>query len=425
MRTWSATILGTLSVLSTLLLGNPAQAASLRASCHLEDAANDKIDGVNVDDLYPIASVSKIMTAYWAVSKMGVNGRFATTIHIRRVNQDTSDIHFAGSRDPYFGKWALQYVVSELNRMGVSKVRKLTYDEKFKYLNDTTGDVAHAHFDNHEPSSDRVGSQLKSAFSNISGGYDGLKVKVKRMRDMSLPASIKMKVEEITFASSDDFSALQYDSSYVYRSTKMHKILKEMNRNSNNYAANNIFESLGGPEKFRTFIKDRLNLGSDVIRFVNGSGDSKITSQGKIYNEATCRAVIKVIQALRSVMRNNGMGLHSVMAVTGRSAPGEKSTTDMYKNDQTDGALIAKTGTVNPAITLAGMMSTEEGNIYFGYIYKTDGSGGDWRAARQKIKVAVTAMIKEHGGGDGISDHAESFLAMDEGSKLTEVDRMN
>lgn len=420
-----ATILGTLSVLLTVSALSPAQAASLRASCHLEDNANDRIEGVNVDDRYPIASVSKIMTAYWAVAKMGPQGRFPTRVSIRVVTNELADVHLTGSRDPYIGKWTLQYMVSELNRLGVTKIRNLTYDENFKFLIDTTGDVAHANFDNHEPGPDRVGSNLKKAFENIAGGYDGLKSRVSKLRKMSMPASIKMKVESISFLSKEDFNPSQYDSAFTYRSTVLLDILKEMNRNSNNYAANNIFEHLGGPEKFREFVKERLNLGTDSLRFVNGSGDSKTTESGKIYNEGTCRSVIKILQALRAELKKTGHGLHHVLAVAGRNAAGTKSTVDMYKNEETNGALIAKTGTVNPAITLAGMMVTEEGNLYFGYIYKTNGSGGDWRNARQKIKVAVTAMLKEHGGGDPISSVPEAFLAFDEGSKLTAVDRMN
>lgn len=420
-----ATILGTLSVLLTVAALSPAQAASLRASCHLEDTANDRIDGVNVDDRYPIASVSKIMTAYWAIAKMGPQGRFPTKVSIRVVTGDLADVHLTGSRDPYIGKWTLQYIVSELNRVGVTKIRNLTYDENFKYLNDTTGDVAHANFDNHEPGPDRVGTQLKSGFSNINGGYDGLKSRASKVRQMSLPGALKMKVESIGFKSKDEFVASQYDSHFTYRSTVMTEILKEMNRNSNNYAANNIFESLGGPEEFKDFIKEKLNLGSDSLRFVNGSGDSKTVGGSKIYNEGTCRAIIRVLQGLRAELKKHGLGLHHVLAVAGRNAPGSKSTVDMYKNDETNGALIAKTGTVNPAITLAGMMVTEEGNLYFGYIYKTNGSGGDWRQARQKIKVAVTAMLKEHGGGDPMSTVPEAFLGFDEGSKFTAIDRMN
>lgn len=421
-----ATIWGSLSLLLTVLTAAyPAGAASLRASCHLEDNANDRIEGVNVDDRYPIASVSKIMTAYWAVAKMGVNGRFPTRVSVRKVSNDLADVHLTGSRDPYLGKWALQYMVSELNRIGVAKVRRLTFDENFKFLVDTTGDIATAHLDNHEPAPDRVGRELRRAVDNIAGGYDGLKSRVNSTRKMSMPSSIRLKVEDISFLSRNDFNPAQYDDAYTYRSTVLNEILKEMNRNSNNYAANNIFESLGGPEKFQAFIKERLGLGTDAMRFVNGSGDSKVTASGKIYNEATCRAVIKVLQALRAELKKNGLGLHHVLAVAGRNAPGTKSTVDMYKNDETTGALIAKTGTVNPAITLAGMMVTEEGNVYFGYIYKTNGSGGDWRAARQKIKVAVTALIKEHGGGDPMSSVPEAFLAFDEGSKFTPVDRMN
>lgn len=420
------TILGTLSVILTGTIATlPARAASLRASCHIEDVAGDRLEGVNVDDRYPIASVSKIMTSYWAVAKMGVDGRFVTRVAVRKVSGDTYDLHLTGSRDPYFGKWAFQYLTSELNRLGITKIRQMTYDENLKFLVDTTGDIATAHLDNHEPGPDRVMRELRRAVEGIANGYDGMKSRATAVHGMSLPSSIRLSVEDIHFVSKDDFVSSQYDDTYIYRSAVVTELLKEMNRNSNNYAANNIFESLGGPEKFRVFIKDRLGLDSSSIRFVNGSGDSKATADGKVYNEATCRAIITVLQALRTELKKSGLGLHQVLAVAGRSANGTRSTVDMYKNDETEGALIAKTGTVNPAITLAGMMTTEEGNIYFGYIYKTNGSGADWRTARQKIKVAITALFREHGGGQALSSRPEAFLAFDGTSKLTRAERMN
>lgn len=430
MKRMSAAFLGTLSVslttvlLNTALLIPSSQAASLRASCLLTDASGSKMDGVNVDDRYPIASVSKIMTAHWAVAKMGILGRFQTVILARQNANGTFDVHLKGTRDPYFGKQALQFLVGQLNSYGITKIGELTFDENLKFMVNTTGSVATGHFDNHEPSANRVKHELRQAFNQLSGGYESTKAKARRMHNMLLPATIKMKVDSIEQVDSENVRESQFELSYRYQSATVLDILKEMNRNSNNYAANNIFESLGGVDAYHRFIQNRLGIGGQTLRFVNGSGDSKLVDGAKIYNEATCRAVIRVIQALRQDLKEQGQGLHSVLPVAGRSAPGERSTVDMYKNDLTDGAVIAKTGTVNPAITLAGLLSTEEGNVYFGYIYRTNGTGGDWRSARLKIRGAITQLMQTYGGGQPMNQRAESFLAFDKGSKLSVVERM-
>lgn len=399
---------------SIVLATQNSLAASLKASCQLLDDQNQKIEGINLDARYPIASVSKIMTSFWAVSVMGAEGRFETRVYLRKVSNDSFDVHLAGSRDPYFSMDSLQFLVAELNRNGVRRVRRWTFDQNFKYTRDAISQHI-AHLAVSDPSDRRVQESLQEDLSHIQSRYTSLRNRAEAIRNMNLPAKIQIAVDQVEAIHSDNFDAKQYDQAYLFQSAPLSEILKEMNRNSNNYAANNIFESLGGSEKFTEFIQAKLGLDQQQIRFVNGSGD--FSDQSNNYNEASCRAVIEVVQGLRSELKKQNKNLYHVLAVTGRAASGTRGTIDMYNNEVTEGALIAKTGTVNPAITLAGMASTQEGGVYFGYIYKTDG-GGDWGAARGKIRLAVTRLIEKYGGAQAVYWRPIAFLSFDKKSSM-------
>lgn len=415
-------------MISTALVGlvsAQAHASSMKAGCYLQDGSGQDVEGVNVDKRYEIASVSKVMTAYWALKKIGYHGRYTTSFYVKNVSKDLYDVHIVGSRDPYTGREWLQFVAGELNKIGISSIRNLTYDEKFKFLSDVRGkSAAQGFFTTSEPDSDRVMRELRHAVSNLKRNYPDLVARAKAGANLALPKSVSLKVEDIRFRSRADFSPADYTSAYTSVSAPLHAVLKEMNRNSNNHAANQIFESLGGASAFQDFIKADLGLGTDSIRFVNGSGDRKdLEGGGKMYNEATCRAIVRIVRALRHELKKSRKGLEDVMALAGDDARGEPSTTTaLYDNDATHEALVAKTGTVNPAVSLAGMISTEEGDIYFGYVYGTKGTASDWRDGRNKIRTQVVKLFSLFGGREAIEFKPVRFLPFDSSSVLRKLE---
>src|SRR5687768_10134846 len=90
------------------------QAATMSYYCHVLDKAINEtptIQGKNISKAMPIASVSKLVTSYWAIKTLGPDYRFITILHIKKVGEDLYDIHLEGSRDPYFGKESLHYLI--------------------------------------------------------------------------------------------------------------------------------------------------------------------------------------------------------------------------------------------------------------------------------------------------------------------------
>jgi D-alanyl-D-alanine carboxypeptidase/D-alanyl-D-alanine-endopeptidase (penicillin-binding protein 4) len=415
-------LLNSVVILGTSLTASGALASKIKASCYLQDGEGKALQGVNVDERHEIASVSKVMTAYWAVKKMGTEGRFPTVFHITPVANNLYDVHIQGSHDPYFGRQTLQFLVSELNQIGVSHIRSLTFDEKFRFLEEVRGrSAAQGHFQLDAPSDHRVMVEMRGTLNALTKGYDLLSKKAQDGQGLRLRKSIALRVDSIEFKSTADFVATPETRAHVYMSAPVHVLLKEMNRNSNNYAAHQIFEALGGAEEFQKFIKADLNLEEKEIKFVNGSGDRlDLVGNKSVYNEATCRSVVKIVRALDLEMQRQKSSILDVMAVAGEDpSENERSTvTALYNADSTSGALVAKTGTVNPSVTLAGMISTNEGDVYFGYIYGTKGTAADWRDARGMIRSQVFKLMSNFGGKKEVSYDAHTFLPFDQKSEL-------
>jgi hypothetical protein len=59
--------------------------------------------------------------------------------------------------------------------------------------------------------------------------------------------------------------------------------------------------------------------------------------------------------------------------------------------------VVAKTGTIAKAVTLAGIASTQKGNVYFAFVYKTP-SIAYANQARRAIKEDLIELIDENGG---------------------------
>jgi hypothetical protein len=130
-----------------------------------------------------------------------------------------------------------------------------------------------------------------------------------------------------------------------------------------------------------------------------------------------------VIAAFRESLQRQKIELENVMALAGEDpSERERSTvSNIYGNEATADALIAKTGTVNPSVTLAGMASTEEGDVYFGIIYGTNGRKADWTAARTKIRGDVMKLFKKFHNKKEIDYDPTRFMAFDKNSHLREL----
>jgi len=410
-----------LSMAITIATSSLAFAKSeMNSMCYLEDKKGAVIEGTNAQSMYEIASVSKIVTSYWALRVLGPNFRFLTQIYVDPVDNDTSDVHIAGGWDPYFGREMTHFLFSELQRHGVFKIRNLTFDENFLLF----WSVREKPTWSIDPTRRDIELVLKQKLRFSSAEYTATRLQAKKL-GLALEPKLKTRISSIKFKSVNEYTPMISTRNLELRSAPLVAYLKEMNRNSNNHVADHLFNFLGGTNEFQNFIKTKLNLESDDIRLINGSGDRILVTDEKnkmqkAYNEASCEALVTIISAIRFELRINGYDIQNIMAVSGLDA----GTTlgGRYASSQVSGAVVAKTGSVDPAITLAGMITTEQGNVYFGILYKTR-NPSDWNTARNKIRDNVIGLMNKFGGKNEIDDYsATPFLPFDEKSGLVSIE---
>ncbi len=406
-----------LAMTTTLIIGVQAMAAAPSNYCALNNTTGE-ISGKNIDTKYNLASVSKVFTTYWAAKTKGLDYRYPTQIYLTDLGQDLYDVHLRGSVYPYFDRSMLYFLISELNKRGVKKINNLTYDENFEYATAvrTNKDLAHS---NGSQTETEIMRALRHDVTSLPKGYKIFAGKAKSVVDVNLVSSAQLKVKEIHAQSMQVFNQATTTSNFTLYSSPMHRILKEMNRNSHNFAADKIYEVLSRTGTFKDFMTKNLKISENEFSFYNGSGYPEMIAGQKAYNKSTCRVVATMTQDLYKVSAAQGYGLRYVLPVAGRDADldGDSTVSNLYSNQMTNGSLVGKTGTIDNTIALGGAMLTSEGLIFFHMGVKNNNSYNDRQNSYGVIRSFLTTTIKQHGGKDTINDYQPTpFVPFDEQS---------
>jgi len=386
---------------------------NLNSMCYVLNQPGSSIEGENAEELFEIASVSKVVTAFWALRVLGPSYNFSTRVHLTRISADLYDLHIQGSRDPFWGRELTHFLFSELNRMKITRIRHLTFDENLTFRWSVVTDFVNAF----NPSADEIAKALRKHILNIDSEYPRTRREA-TAAGHKLPRALTLQVQNIAPLPLANFQGSPNTQTYVLKSAPLFRYLKEMNLVSNNHVADSLFDSLGGVNKFNDFIAQDMQLDSRDIIFVNGSGDSLIGKDPsgviiKEYNKASCETMIRILIKLDAELKTHGLGLKDVMAVSGTD-----TSTLNPRFDSIPNTLVGKTGTVDPAITLAGVISTAKGDVYFGIFMDTDGAA-DWGTAKDQVRSKVFDLIQRYGGGRRFKYATRSFMPFDQNSRLT------
>ncbi|WP_374075676.1 D-alanyl-D-alanine carboxypeptidase [Bdellovibrio bacteriovorus] len=414
--------------LGSLIAASSASAkVYVNSMCTMKANSSGKvIEGdKNKDDKFPLASISKVVTSLWAVEKLGPDYRYKTKLHVTKVSNNSYDVHIEGSRDPIFGRNASYYLISELNRAGVDikKIENLTFDENFllDWLAEEDPRIGGntPYYETIQQQAEAVRNSLIADFATPirKAMYDDLRKRAGTI-GVKMEVAPNISVTRVEFKPKSSFTKNSEMTTLVYKSAPLRTILKRMNNQSNNYIADTLYWNLGGTAAFNQYIKTALAVGSDEMEFHLGSGNNanyidKDFSKN-VYNEATCESMIKTLYRLDSLLEKSGYELSEVMAVAGVD---KASTVGKYDGEFV-GSTTAKTGSVNKAKTLAGVVSTKNGEIYFAVLMNTDGRS-EWGAANGVIKTKVRGLINNNGGPKKIN-YTKPILPLpfDTGSKL-------
>jgi D-alanyl-D-alanine carboxypeptidase len=172
------------------------------------------------------------------------------------------------------------------------------------------------------------------------------------------------------------------------RSSKLVDILKVLLCYSNNFMAERIGETLGGPDSVRTLLISSLKINSDEVALASTSGLG--------VNRVTPRAMMQILRGLRDELKRNNLKLSDILPVAGID-PG--TLADRYTDTLERGSVVAKTGTLvrtdGGASSLVGQMNTKSGRVVLFVIFNQRGNVNLFRSNQDAI---VTAIQTAYGG---------------------------
>lgn len=352
-----------------------------QAYCYSDDRG--QVQGKNLDTRIRLASVSKLLTSLWAIEKLGINYKYETKLFIKGKN-----LHIEGSLDPFLGNEKMFFLLSQLNDLGFTKFDTITFDKVIQ-INPN----AEIYSDQYPLITRASNARYLKMYFNTKNWSSELKAQYARVRGLDNKGRFREVVQfEIGEAKYVDANPYEHDEEVkklTLSSPELYKYLKEINVQSNNYAAQTIFLKLGGTLKFEKFLSDRYSKTSDSIYFYTGSGLPVVIDGKRHDNYGTCAIVIELIAALKESAERQGHLLEDILAVPGSDGGTFNNRTfpAIYKN-----SFLAKTGTLVHTSTLAGAMSTVKGFSFYGIFNQSTDIEGSQTVQNNMIESLMTEM---------------------------------
>ena len=339
------------------------------------------------------ASTMKLATALMALKTLGPDHRFATAVWTDgQLDRTTGEINgnlYISGRDPSFHYEHAILIARELNTLGIKKV---------------TGDlfVAPGFTMNFSGSAKRSGEQF----------YDTL--------DSTLRSGVAVQAWNYERTLLNDRAGLENVPSVAVmggvgvagvapgakllltqKSSRLVDILKVLLCYSNNFMAERIGESLGGPESVRQQLIATLSLAPDELKIA--------TLSGLGVNRISPRVMMKIYRSLIAELARHGLAPSAIMPVAGID-PG--TLEDRFTGLQWRGSVIAKTGTLlrtdGGASSLVGQMRTAGGETLLFVIMNQRGSVTRFRENQDYLVM----LVQNTRGGPKAYDYKPSMLTM-------------
>jgi D-alanyl-D-alanine carboxypeptidase/D-alanyl-D-alanine-endopeptidase (penicillin-binding protein 4) len=265
---------------------------------------------INADMRIIPASVSKLYTFDFALSKLDTDFRYTTTFI-----QNKNTLYVNGGGDPHFVSEHMKKVLTEVRKNSKTPITSIVISPTF--------------FFDWQSDSKLVTKSLKAD------------------KSLSLPKNVKIT-----------FSTKAYKGTgtkYEFSSAPLITLMKQMNNYSTNISTDTLFTKVGGSEAFSKYMKETYDASPETIYFKTGSGLSG--------NYTTCNLTLRVIKHLEETLNDKEFGATDILSMP-QVDPGVLFPRAI--NVQKDNAIIAKSGFVNYNHTLAGIVNTKKEPVYFG-----------------------------------------------------------
>lgn len=334
----------------------------------------------NVDRAFNPASAVKLATALDALHTFGPQHRFVTAVWTNgTLDRATSTINgdlIISGRDPSFHYEHAVMLAQELNRQGIRTV---------------TGDliVAPGFTMNFDWSAQRSGDQLYDTMDASRRPARATHAWIDEQTTLGNTASLSV-VPSVAVMGAVYVSSVPSNARplLMHRSSMLVDVLKVLLCYSNNFMAERIGDTLGGPQGLRRFLIDTVGINSAEVSLSSTSGLG--------INRVTPRAMMKVYRALSDELAKHRLTPSDILPVAGID-PG--TLQKRYTTEGSRGSVIGKTGTLGRtdggASALVGQMHTRGGETLLFVIFNQHGS--IWRF-RQNQDLLVTQIQNTRGG---------------------------
>jgi hypothetical protein len=395
---------------------------------------SEVIEGQNIKQKVRIASVSKLFTTYYVLKSMGPQFRFKTHFYF---DTNRKDLYVFGSKDPFMGARALSYIVSELNRLGIKDVRNLYFDDKFAVYFDVEQSGPLMWADTKMPGEVRYEGRSSAATkADLRRFLMGFKRLYPTVKAEAAAAGIKMMdsprltVKNIELIAAGSLTQKPSGIGYEYVSSPLINYVKSLNTHSNNYVADELIAASGGIDNMVQFLSQDLGFTNDDFEFYTGSGlwknvprvqgsDRTRTANSKD-NLASCETVMNVLFSLERLLKKYNMEMADALMVASEDR-GSLTLYKVYRSEELSDSVIAKTGTLNSAATLAGEISAKSGDYLFGIFFQTRDRTATSKATVYRDLLVRQLMENVGKGKDPIEYKPLLFSPFDKNSSLREI----
>lgn len=338
----------------------------------------------NADRLYNPASVTKIATSLTAISRLGPDFKFRTSMYTDgTLDKATGILHGSlyviGSGDPGLFPENAMMIADKMNRAGIREVDGSLYVLGQFFFNFSTSREASAKAFRTVLTPETWSAQAKSSYTR----FLAIRAAEDRVSESGTPApplngapSLKISGPTITDPS---VNTSKLSPLAVHTSLPLLRVLKGLNDFSNNWMATVIGNLVGGPDAVERFLKTEVGFKEDEVRFA--------TSSGLGANAISPRGTITMLRKLIGYLDSKGLRVEDVLPIAGV----DRGTLERRFNDAFRGSVVGKTGTLSSVSALAGVAYTRQRGALLFVIYNQGGSTHRFRAAQDEtIKKVIT-----------------------------------
>ena len=340
----------------------------------------------NADKLFNPASVTKIATSLTAISRLGPDFKFRTSLYTDgALDQSTGilrgSLYVIGSGDPAFFYENAMMIADKLNRAGIREVEGDLIVLGHFYFNFSTSLENSAKALRNVLSSDTWNASAKSAYPRFlamrAAEDTNAQQSGARLAPIS-PGLPSLRIAGKTVTSST-VNTTSLTPLAVHTSLPLLRVLKGLNDFSNNWMATVIGDLVGGTDAVERFLKMEVGFKEDEVEFATPSGLGA--------NYISPRGTISMLKKLITYLDGKGLQLENILPVAGV----DQGTLQRRFTDAFRGSVVAKTGTLSSVSALAGVAYTRlRGPLLF-VIYNRGGSAHSFRVAQDEtIKKLIT-----------------------------------